>query len=269
MSKKKIKVYMGIPSTGERTDGQCYRLRDIEKKYADEVEFVYPEICTFRLFHDFARNAIVEEFLKTDCDVLWFLDSDVVPPVSIMDLVVYPAKEWKLAGATYPVWMTLNQELGPQAVLTCYKKINGKLAKSEVPTSGIGFVDGLATGCLFIKREVFERLSKPYFEFKYDETTREMSEGEDLGFCRKMSDLGYQFYTDFSLVCKHYKRVDLLDVNNYAMAYTKQKINEYDAMVRPKIEALQKVIAAKKQAKAPQSPIEEVKTKIILPHYYK
>lgn len=265
--KKKIKIYMGVPSTGDRADGQCYRLREIEAKYKDEVELVYPEVCVFRLFHDFARNAIVEDFLKTDCDILWFLDSDVTPPKAILDLVVYPTKDWMVAGATYPVWMTLNEDIGPQAVLTCYRQHNGKLAKAAVPTSGIDFVDGLATGCLFIKREIFSKLQKPYFEFKYNEETREMTEGEDLGFCRKVNELGYQFYTDFSMVCKHYKRVDLLDVNNYAMNYARLKINEYEAIIKPQIEKLKAVIEAKKQ-KAQAPKIEQPRSKLILPGYY-
>jgi hypothetical protein len=59
-----------------------------------------------------------------------------------------------------------------------------------------------------------------------------MKEGEDLGFCRKVNDAGYQFFTDYSLVCKHFKRVCLLDVNNYAIRFANAAVNAYDENIR-------------------------------------
>src|SRR4051812_8912917 len=102
---KPIKVYMGIPSTGDRVDSQSYALRVIEKRYADQVELVYPKDCVQRIFHDAARNAIVEEFLASDCDVLWFLDSDICPPPHVIELVTKHWDKWEAAGAPYPIWM--------------------------------------------------------------------------------------------------------------------------------------------------------------------
>jgi hypothetical protein len=37
---KKIKIYMGIPSRGERSDLQTFVLRDLEKLYGDQIELV-------------------------------------------------------------------------------------------------------------------------------------------------------------------------------------------------------------------------------------
>ena len=92
----KIKIYMGVPTTGTILDVQVTALRKIEELYGDQVEFVYPETCVRRMFHDFARNAIVDAFLATDCDILWFLDSDVAPPDNILDLVVEHGDKWKV-----------------------------------------------------------------------------------------------------------------------------------------------------------------------------
>lgn len=231
---------MGIPSTGERSDLQTYALRGLEKKYAGKVELVYPEKCTTRIFHDFARCGVVEDFLKSDCDVLWFLDSDIVPPPHVLDLITEHGDIWDLAGAPYPVWMTPTGYDGPQIVYCVYDKVDQGLHATRVPHSGVAFVDGLATGCMFIKRDVFSKLSKPYFEFKFDHETRQMTEGEDLGFCRKVSALGYKFLTDFSMVCRHTKKVDLTEVNNYAIEYANKAVMSYDAQIRPKIEALAK-----------------------------
>lgn len=235
---RKTKVYMGIPSRGTRSDLQMYVLRDLEKLYGDKIEFVYPERCTYRMFHDFARNEVVKDFLKTDCDILWFLDSDVCPPLHVLDLVTKHGEHWELAGAPYPVFMTPDGQTCPQVVMCVYMEGPKGLHASAVPQKGAQFVDGLATGCIFIKREVFSKLQEPYFEFKYDEKSRKITEGEDLGFCRKVAEHGYKFFTDFSMVCKHFKEVDLLDVNNYAIDYANKAVLAYDAQIRPRIEEL-------------------------------
>lgn len=234
----KIKLFVAVPSMGSVVDAQIYALRDLEKKYADQIEFTYPPVLIQRKFHDYARNRMAAEFLNSGCDILWFLDSDVVPPAHVLDLVVKHSQYWDLAGAPYPVFMTPSGYEGPQVVMCVYTNDGGGLHASKVPYEGTAFVDGLATGCLFIKRDVFAQLSQPYFEFKYDAESRCISEGEDLGFCKKVNDLGYKFFTDFSMVCKHYKTVDLLDVNNYAINYANQAVLAYDANIRPKIDVL-------------------------------
>ncbi len=234
----KIKLYVAVPSIGTVCDVQTYALRQLERDYGDRIEFVYPANCTHRKFHDFARNEMVEDFLKSDCDLIWFLDSDVSPPPHVLDLVTKYGEHWDLAGAPYPVFMTPEGYSGPQVVMCVYTNDGFGMHASKVPYTGTAMVDGLATGCLFIKREVFSKLSKPYFEFKFSPESKQLTEGEDLGFCRKVNELGYKFFTDFSMVCKHYKTVDLLEVNNYAISYANEAVKAYDAGIRPQVEAL-------------------------------
>lgn len=228
---------MAIPSTGTVSDTQAYTFREMLELYGDHVEFVYPKVCTRRIFHDFARNELVEEFLDTDCDLLWFIDSDVTPSAYVLDLVKNHYDKWQVAGATYPVFMSPTRDGTLEVVYTCYRKNpkTGNLTLSGVPLKGQEFVDGLATGCLFIKREVFEKLSKPYFEFKFKEN-REMIEGEDLGFARKLSELGIKYFVDYELVCRHQKSVDLLDVNNYAIAYANRQVESYITTARSEMQ---------------------------------
>lgn len=243
--KKKIKVFMGIPSTGERSDAQLYSLRIMEQKYKDRIQFIYPEQCVYRFFHDFARNAMVEEFLKSKADILWFLDADIAPCTDVLDIVADHHEEWLAAGAPYPVWM------GNKVVMCVYgdhEEMPGALRVVDVPTKGTGWVGGLATGCLFLKREIFTDIVKPpYFEFKYDPESKEMIEGEDLGFCMKLAEKGVKFFVDFSKPCKHYKKVDLLEVNNYAIEFSNANVKAYDATIRPQVAQLVNAIAEKNE----------------------
>jgi hypothetical protein len=238
MEEKKVKVYCAVPTTGTVADAQTYFWRETEKRYGNKVEFIWPEACVRRVFHDFARNAHVEDFLKSGADILFFLDSDVVPPNDLFDLVLDHEK-WSLAGAPYPVFMTPAGVDRPQLVFTAYKGRAGHgLGAADIPKEGKEFIDGLATGCMFIKREVFDKLAKPYFEFTYEAESRKMVEGEDLGFCRKVNDQGFKFYVDFSKVCKHYKNVCLLDMSNYAVEYAKRSLEMYSALIKPLVEQL-------------------------------
>jgi hypothetical protein len=233
-TKKRWKLYMGLPSNGSVSDFQSYVIRDLVDRYSDEIEFIFPEQLCQRIFHDAAREGIVQDFLDSGADILWFLDSDICPPKYVLDLVVQHGDKWQVAGAPYPVFMAQPGEAQRQVVFTIYKAMQpdpatGKprLAPTECPSEGTAFIDGIATGCLFIKREVFDKLERPYFEFKYDPITRAPVEGEDIGFCLKLHRLGIQFFIDFSMVCKHYKNnIDLLEMNNYAMSYA-QKCVDY------------------------------------------
>lgn len=255
------KIYMGIPTTGSIVDVQPHTLRIIEEKYKDEVKLVYPKKSVRRIFHDFARNAIVDEFLESDCDVLWFLDSDIAPQYHVLDLVTKHWDKWLAAGAPYPVFMTPAGDAECQIVFCVYKGNNEQgLSPSDIPYEGIEFVDGLATGCMFLKREIFSKLEKPYFEFKYDNESRKMIEGEDIGFCLKLKKQGIQFLTDYSMVCKHYKNVCLLELNNYAVSFANKSVARYDGLVRGKVEALATMLNSRKMSDTPSS-----KSSLILP----
>jgi hypothetical protein len=241
-AKKKIKLYMGIPSTGDRADVHTYLFRELQERYADKIEFIWPENCVHRIFHDFARNAIVEDFLASGADILWFLDSDVCPPKFVLDIVTVHGDKWEAAGSPYPIWMTPPGGSEPGVLLTCYKGViddgvTKGIGMADVPQSGTDFVDALATGCLFLKRSLLERMEAPYFEFKFDPKTRQLTEGEDLGFALKLAKMGVKFFVDYSTVCKHYKKVCLLDVNNFAISLSNKKVLEYDKEIRSQVEA--------------------------------
>lgn len=251
-----VKVFVAIPTVGTNCDAQVYALRTMEKLYKDKIEFIYPEDCVRRIFHDFARNEMVEEFLKTEADVLWFLDSDIGPPTTLFDEYLARYEEWDVAGAPYPLFISQRSEDGPQVVYAVYNGTNGVgMRPASIPMEGTGWVDGIATGCLMIKRHIFEGMQKPYFEFKYNSESRELTEGEDLGFCKKVNKMGYKFFIDYTKVCKHYKTVCLRDVNDYAMTYARNQIKAYDAIARQQLDELKVVRKTPKVIEPPKPKI--------------
>lgn len=263
---KKIKVYCGHPSIGNTATAQFFQMRNYERDYGDKIEFVWPEKAVYRIFHDYARNEIVKEFLKTDCDVLFMLDADIVPPNRLMELVTKHYDKWLISGASYPIWMN------NQIVFTVYGQAdqkNKKLELIEVPKvieEQTSYVDGLATGCLFIKREIFEQhVEMPYFEFVYDED-RKMRIGEDLGFALKLHEKGIKYFTDFSMVCKHYKNVDLLDMSNFVTETSNSVVKKYDAEIRAKVDTLvQQNLQMKQLLQQHAQPPRQTSSGLIIP----
>jgi hypothetical protein len=279
---KKPKVYCAWLSTGQRADIQLYQFQDWKERYSEHLELVLPEICTHIMFHDAARNNAVEDFLASDCDILWFLDSDISPPPHVLDLVAHHKDKWEVAGAPYPLWAPTPGTGELSILFTVYKGITDGSTSggqrgifySELPDSGTDFVDGLATGCLFIKREVFTKIKRPYFEFKFHSETRRIQEGEDLGFALKCHDLGIKFFVDYGMVCRHFKNVNLLDLSNYAMKMRNTGIHDYCEQVKPEIEAAYKAayeagIKRGKQEAALSAGPPKTKSGLILPDHYK
>lgn len=280
---KKVKIYLGWTSTGQREDIHMYLLRDLQDRYGEVCDLVLPDLCVHRIFHDRARCDVVDEFLASGCDVLWFLDSDVCPPNHVLDLVAHHYDKWQVAGAPYPI-----ANIAPGCSdfginWTVYKGVDFDKSNpdirgiymSDLPAEGTEFVDGLATGCLFIKREVFAKMEKPWFEFKFDKETRRITEGEDLGFALKCHDLGIKFFVDYGMCCGHQKRVNLLEMSNFAMRIRNSEIAKYVEMVKPEIEAAYKASfeAGRKQGLKDavlQTPVGQGRTKtgLILPESF-
>lgn len=265
---KRWKVYMGLPSNGSVSDFQNYVLRDLADRYKDEVELVFPELLCQRIFHDAAREGVIQDFLDTDCDILWFLDSDICPPQHTLDLITSHGDKWELAGCPYPVFMAHPGEAHRQIIYTVYREIapDPETKKPRVapipsiPSEGTDFVAGIATGCLMVKREVFSKISRPYFEFKYDPITRQPIEGEDIGFIIKMCRLSKPFFIDYSMVCKHYKNnIDLLEMNNYAMSFAQKAVDRQSVEISNTIKLVEeKYNKLKAQNKELKSALQQL-----------
>lgn len=128
-----------------------------------------------------------------------FLDTDIVPnDLNFLDIMV-----------SYDI---------PIVGLLCTKRIapyEPILIKMDAPKDQVlnGFwvhhpkglveVDATGTGCLLVKREVFEAMEQPYFVF-YNNYRKGIYQSEDVYFLEKSKKYGYKVYVDTKHTCKHY-----------------------------------------------------------------
>lgn len=190
-------VFLAVPAYSGVTAGFLHALTEsvralCEAGYAFELAILEGECHV-----DDARNKLVNSFLKSSCDSLVFLDTDLRwEPIELLKLVGLPAA---IVGATYPY------REGPEdfPVLLRSDRI--------VPLME---ADGVPTGFLKISRSVLETLaqSAPVFHDSRRGPVSVLFErsicdgirwGGDYTFCRKARAAGFGVYVTPDLWLEH------------------------------------------------------------------
>lgn len=131
-----------------------------------------------------ARNTGVDVAREFGADYLLFLDSDMLfPPTTLFRLLLHRKD---IVGATYA------KRVAPFGIL------GRSLAEQPVGQTGdLIEMQHLPTGCLLIKMSVFERLSRPYFQFGINADGAII--GEDYVFCDRAREAGFRIWCDAGL----------------------------------------------------------------------
>lgn len=172
------------------------------------------------------RNRIVRDFLASDADVLWMVDSDMNPSLgdgSFHGGVPYvrDAMDRDDVDVVTGLSFRITPE-GPMPVVSSSKGRKHALDffKGE---SGLREARGVSAGgaCLAIKRNVLEGfLDRKTVWFKTvleeDDPRRfgDLKCGEDVWFFRKAEELGYRVWVDTRVCWGHMKMLDLRDELN-------------------------------------------------------
>ena len=158
---------------------------------------------------DVARNRIVERFLETDCQKLWMIDDDIVPPLNAAQMLFL---DWPLVSGL--CYYDRAQEIRPAA----FKAISS-LEPVEI-TQPFQIVDAVGAACLIIDRNVFDAIERPWFSWQTNEDGTAAYRSEDIYFCQKCLDKGIKPLLATKFVCLHNKTVTLplqFDYDNYLL----------------------------------------------------
>lgn len=186
---------------------------------------------------EYQRNELVRIFLESDCDWLWFVDSDVLPTENSPELLKLLGKAECVAGV-YPI-LSLPSNKPPEMVWSFYDAKDNLFSEfvDKSITEKVMYTDAAGTGCMLLSRKL---LSDP--RLNLDSTlsppaifrTPRLANGkvggtEDMNFCGRIRRLGYKIVVDTSVRWGHMKFGDLNNVlgvgagafqhgYNYAMA---------------------------------------------------
>lgn len=193
-------VFVAIPCMGELRWETALAVQAMVARHKPHVEVHYLSNVPIET----ARDVLVARFLKTSHPTLCFLDSDVRPPDTLLDLadLGHP-----ITAGWYPL-LTRRHELMP----SLFRR--GPDGKTYQPywedADGLVEVDAIGLGCALIRREVFAKLERPYFSFRHDPADPEQWTGEDVDFCQKAQAAGFRILAAPRMACGHLKTVDLL-----------------------------------------------------------
>ena len=192
---KKSKVMVGLPSGPSIPISFMLSYPNAVKLKSDHGK---PYLYNFRGTNAAtARNACVYRMLKGNFTHLFFMDSDMVFPKKTLQRLL--DRDVDIVGGFY---VRKRKGFLPTAFLKGHR-IGGKYMTEWV--TDYREVEGIGTGCLLIKREVFEKVGVPWFEYKWSGPLAPDGHmvTEDLTFCDKAIDKGYKIWCDGTIRCGH------------------------------------------------------------------
>ena len=194
------KVMLATPSYGSPDPTYTYSIaQSREALSAAGIQSAYLLLVGYCHVDD-SRNAIVRNFLESDCTELVFLDADVSwKPEDIVQLC---RRDLDIVGGVYP-YRRESQNMPVRLLDTRLPDANGLLE-----------VEGLPTGFMKIKRHVLEQLAKCSLVYmdKTEDTPQIFERitgndktrwGGDIAFCNKWRAAGGKIYADVELRLGH------------------------------------------------------------------
>jgi predicted O-methyltransferase YrrM len=204
------KVMLAVPTYDDPSAALAFALaRSREALHAAGIQTALL-ILAGNCHVDDSRNALVRDFLESDCTELVFLDADI--SFEPKDLVQLCSRDVDIVGGVYPYRRHGHADTMPV-----------RLKRGAKPVGGLREVDGLPTGFMKIKRGVFEQMAptRPWFFAKTERTVLFFDRpppgedhvrwGGDLDFCNRWRAMGGKLYADDELRLGHVAKVIVQD----------------------------------------------------------
>lgn len=139
------------------------------------------------------RRELVQYFLGTDFEYIWWLDYDMTFPLdTCVQLLKHDAP---IVGCNY------RKRRFPNPIFVAHKCPNKSIIEGgvsvelsdESPETEI--VDVVGHGCCLVKREVYEKIGEPYYIMDYNKK-KKLEIGEDIFFFQNVKNAGYEVLCD-------------------------------------------------------------------------
>jgi len=151
---------------------------------------------------DFACNKAIEECLRTEAEWFCLIDNDTVPPENFLSALDEGEHAgYKIIGLPTPVYRGKGKKV--------WNSINFLHTRPLAPKMLAAWPGG---GVRFIHRSVFEKIERPWFEYKINPLTREWEMSEDTMLSKKAVDAGIKVGVHGGFPCNHFHTVDLAKI---------------------------------------------------------
>lgn len=137
------------------------------------------------------RNIITKKFLEENIDYAFWIDSDILVPKDSIEKMISLDKD--IVSGLYV--RDHGGDIEPVAYISPKPK---KYIPLSTVHDSVFEVDAVGFGCVLIKREVFEEIERPWFE--YDS---KIDMGEDINFCMKAKEVGFSIFLEPTIKATH------------------------------------------------------------------
>lgn len=228
--KAKIRVLIGMPMY-EGIKTKCLSsYTEFLSKMAHSPRFSCNAMYHGGTYLDQNREEISHSAIKDNYDYLFFIDSDMIFPTTILDILYEQYKD--VIGAVYA--LRSGYEHGP--CVYDYREEKGDFIQhSDWPLNKTYKVDGIGTGMLLIKIEALKKILPPRFAYLECKTQDKYGNrrrlGEDLSFCIRCREAGIKIYADSHATIGHLgeKAWTFKDYQMYQLI-KKMKLNNLKAL---------------------------------------
>ena len=139
-----------------------------------------------------ARRNLVDIFLKSDFDYIWWVDSDMKFPIDAPMRLL--ARNKDIVGVNY------RRRRFPNPNFTGMSGQPGSYQEFQTTDNSpaMELIDVLPHGCVLVKREVYEKIPQPHYLQEYIPSLN-LEIGEDIFFCQQAQKTGYEVWCDQEL----------------------------------------------------------------------
>ncbi len=168
-----------------------------------------------------ARNILAQEFLNTDCEWAFWLDSDMVLPSNTIPIMLKRAKELDakfLTGVYY-------QRIGDHKPLILIRDEKAFNYKDAYGHSNVNPPEGCKTpfkvhccgfGAVLMHRDVLTQMEYPYFKYEFIDGIKDLS--EDFYFCLEAKKRGIDLWAIPELDCRHLGQAPMIGREDFKKA---------------------------------------------------
>ena len=157
----------------------------------DNVEIDFQYFYGYRI--DQIRNLIADWVIKGGYDYLFSVDSDVTFDNDVLQ---------KFIDHDVDVVSGIYRQRKDEQVLEIYGEHGSNLAWADISDQKLFKIGGCGFGCVLVKRDVFEGVGQPAFEY-HVALNHCNTVSEDWDFCAKARDKGFEVWADTDVVCGH------------------------------------------------------------------
>lgn len=151
------------------------------------------------------RNMAVAEFLADrECTHLFFVDDDVYVPRDVIGKLLDANRA--IVGGCYPSYKNIN-DLEVEIYIVAWDERGRRVPKWF---RGLRRMNAVGTGCMLIRRDVFDRIEFPWFRWgEHFIEGRYQQQSDDLDFCDRAKKAGLEVWASGDVRCGHVKSVDI------------------------------------------------------------